>query len=159
MPRPPKGLRDIKTALMAQKPVLRMRMNIGAINERKVTARRHVQKELKRAWLFTPEPHFTRYQRNLNVQKVEHPSLDVFDEVDSLILVAHIPGAHEKAIQIEIYGDLLRLEANAMTRSGYVKYYKEVILPFEANISDLSSSYKDGILQLELHRPRGGKDD
>ncbi|HHT9119673.1 MAG TPA: Hsp20/alpha crystallin family protein [Candidatus Hypogeohydataceae bacterium YC41] len=157
MPRTPKGLRDIKTPLMAHKLMLRMNMSIETINRTthlRQTTQRQTQRELKRAWLFTPEPNFARYQQNLHVQKVEQPHLDVFNEVNSLILVAQIPGANEKAIQIEINGDVLRLEADAMTRNGHIKYYKEILLPFEVDISDLSSSYKDGIFQLELNRPR-----
>ncbi|HHT9132936.1 MAG TPA: Hsp20/alpha crystallin family protein [Candidatus Tripitaka californicus] len=158
MPRPLKGLRDIKTHLTAHRPALRLRMNIGTISKPlhpRQTPQREVKRELSRAWLFTPEPNFARYQRNLDVLKVEHPDLDVFHEVDSLILVAQIPGTHEKAIKIEINGDVLRLEADAMTRGGHVRYYKEVLLPFEVDTSDLSSSYKDGILQMELKRPKG----
>ncbi|HHT9155617.1 MAG TPA: Hsp20/alpha crystallin family protein [Candidatus Tripitaka sp. YC43] len=171
MPKPPKGLRDIKTHLTAHRPALRLGLKLGTnvgttskpphpspVPERyraRQTPRREIKKELSRAWLFTPEPNFARYQRNLGVLKVEHPDLDVFHEVDSLILVAQIPGTHEKAIKIEINGDVLRLEADAMTRGGHVRYYKEVLLPFEVDTSDLSSSYKDGILQMELKRPKG----
>lgn len=155
MPIPPKGLRDTKTSLrVSASGRLRMRMNIGTISKPKATPKRQTSRELSRAWLFTPEPNFTRYQQNLQVLKVEQPHLDVFNEVDSLILVAQIPGTHEKAIQVEINGDVLRLEADAMTRNGHIKYYKEILLPFEADTADLSSSYKDGILQLELNRPR-----
>ncbi|MDI6759382.1 MAG: Hsp20/alpha crystallin family protein [Candidatus Brocadiaceae bacterium] len=161
MPRPPKGLRDIKTHLIRlrrNRPALRIGMNIGTTSKPPIprqTPRRETRRELSRAWLFTPEPNFARYQRNLDVLKVEHPDLDVFHEVDSLILVAQIPGTHEKAIKIEINGDVLRLEADAMTRGGHVRYYKEVLLPFEVDTSDLSSSYKDGILQMELKRSKG----
>lgn len=162
MPRPLKGLRNIKTPLTAHRATLRMGMHIGTIKKPvhpRQTHRKQVQRELNRTWLFTQEPNFARYQQNLHVLKVEHPDLDVFNEVNSLILVAQIPGTHEKAINIDINGDVLRLEADAMTRNGYVKYYKEVLLPFEVDTSDLSSSYKDGILQLELNRSRGVKDD
>ena len=159
MPRPPKGLRDIKTHLKVHKPAFRMGMNIGTVSQPtrpRQASRRQIQRELSRTWLFTPEPNFTRYQQNLHVLRVEHPYLDVFHEVNSIILVAQIPGTQEKAIKIDINGDVLRLEADAMTRNGYIKYYKEVLLPFEVDTSDLSSSYKDGILQLELNRPKGG---
>ncbi len=149
MPIPPRGLRHIKT--------LKIGMSIGAISNSRVlakkqTLRKRVSKELSRAWLFTAEPDFARYQQNLHVLKVEQPHLDIFNEVNSLILVAQIPGIHEKAVQIEIYGDVLRLEADAVTRSGHVRYYKEILLPFEVDTTNISSSYKEGILQLDLKR-------
>ncbi|MEK7822364.1 MAG: hypothetical protein AAB260_04915, partial [Planctomycetota bacterium] len=59
MPRPPKGLRDIKTHLTARRPALRLGMNIGTISKPlhpRQTPRRETQRELSRAWLFTPEP-------------------------------------------------------------------------------------------------------
>jgi HSP20 family molecular chaperone IbpA len=140
-----------------------MKMHIETSNKTfslKHTPRRETRRELGRAWLFTPEPNFARYQRNMHIQKVEQPPLDVFNDAkNSLIMIAQIPGADEKTIQVEISGDLLRLEADAITRTGPIKYYKEILLPFEVDVSDLSSSYKDGIFQLELNRPKGVKND
>ncbi|MEK7369566.1 MAG: hypothetical protein AABZ62_07855 [Planctomycetota bacterium] len=157
-----KGLRHIKTALKVHKPALRMRMTIGGIHSiparsKPVTRKTWVSREISRAWLFTPEPNFTRFQRNVDVLKVEQPHLDVFHEVNSIIVVAQIPGTKEKDIHIDISGDILRLEADTMTRSGQVKYYKELLLPFETDTYTpfcLISSYRNGILQLELTRDK-----
>lgn len=161
-----KGLRHIKTALRVHKPPLRVKVTVGGIRSipagSKIVARKTppLSREISRAWLFTPEPNFTRYQQSVDVLKVEQPHLDVFPEVDSIVIVAQIPGAKEKDIHIDISGDVLRLEADTMTRSGHVKYYKELLLPFEAdtyNPFSLISSYKDGILQLELTRDKEAK--
>lgn len=158
-----KGLRHIKTALKVHRPALRMRMTIGGVHSRPagpetVAKRTRLSKEIGRAWLFTPAPNFARYQRDVNVLKVEQPHLDVFHEVDSIVIVAQIPGAKEKDIHLDISGDVLRLEADTMTRSGHVRYYKELLLPFETDAYRpfcLSSYYRDGILQLELTRSKG----
>jgi HSP20 family protein len=144
---------------------VRMDIQVGSVPRTRLRRTRVVEKRPLKAWVFTKEPCFTRCQTApgaLEVQKVIEPPLDVFNEAETLLVIAQIPGAAEKDLKLEIQDDLLALEAHAHTRAGHVKYYKEMLLPFEVDGSSIQSSFKDGLLQLELKRKstgeaRGGK--
>ncbi|HHT9135436.1 MAG TPA: Hsp20/alpha crystallin family protein [Candidatus Avalokitesvara rifleensis] len=145
-----KGIHDIKTLRPPQKTRVVLSIQTGSIHRRH-TNTRVVERRPIKAWVFTKEP-FVRYRPVLDVQRVLDPPLDVFQEAKVLLVVVQIPGADEKDVKVEVAGDVLTLEALGYTRMGVVKYYKEVLLPFEVDGSSMHPSFKDGILQLGLAR-------
>jgi HSP20 family protein len=80
------------------------------------------------------------------VEEVREPLIDVFDESDSIHVVAEMPGIEEKDIRLEIQGDTLNIQADGESR----KYQKEVLLSREAKTGDMSWSYKNGILEVKI---------
>ncbi|MDO8136827.1 MAG: Hsp20/alpha crystallin family protein [Candidatus Brocadiales bacterium] len=158
-----KRVRHIKTITRTRPARIRMDIRIGSIPKgvrlrrmdkaslARLGGRRIAKKPLK-TWVFTERPYFRRYEDFLGVQKQIAPPLDVFDEAEDLLIVAQVPGAAEKDIKMEIRDDLLTLEAHASTRQGPIRYYKEVLLPFEVEPSSIQSSFSEGILQLTLSR-------
>ncbi|MBI2166438.1 MAG: helix-turn-helix domain-containing protein [Chloroflexi bacterium] len=82
------------------------------------------------------------------VEEVREPLVDLFDEGDTLRVVAEIPGVEEKDIRADVRGDILTLAAEARDR----KYYKEVLLPSLVEGKDLKQSYRSGILELTLKK-------
>lgn len=145
-----KGLHNIKTLRSPHKTRVRLDIQTGSINRRHADTRIAEKRPIK-AWVFTKEP-FVRYRNLIDVQRVVDPPIDVFQEAKILLVIAQIPGAAEKNVKVEVAGDVLTLEALGYTRSGVVKYYKEVLLPFEVDGSSMHPSFKDGILQLGLTR-------
>lgn len=148
-----KGLHDIKTLIRPRrthKTRVRLDIQTGSIRRGQTDAK-IVEKRPIKAWVFTKEP-FVRYRPVLDVQRVVDPPLDVFQEAKVLLVIAQIPGAAEKNVRVEVTGDVLTLEALAYTRMGAVRYYKEVLLPFEVDGSSVHPSFKDGILQLGFVR-------
>lgn len=154
-----RGLHHIKTVSKLPHSRVRLDIQIGPASRIRASRTRVMVKRPMKTWVFTKEPLFTRYgltAGRLEVQKVIDPHLDVFNEAETLLVIAQIPGAAEKNIKLEIRDDILALEAHALTKIGHVKYYKEVLLPFEVDNSSILSSFKDGLLQLELKkRPAG----
>jgi len=84
------------------------------------------------------------------VEEVREPLVDVFDEKDNIFVVAELPGIEQKEIHTEIKGDLLIISAEGKER----KYRKEVLLPCVVDESSLTSSYKNGVLEIKLKKTR-----
>jgi HSP20 family protein len=88
-------------------------------------------------------------ERGPVVDEVREPIVDVFDEGDTVMIVAELPGVDEKDIRFEIRDDIVTLSAGA----GEKKYYKEILLSLQQSGIDekkTSSSYRNGIFELKL---------
>lgn len=83
------------------------------------------------------------------VEEVREPFVDIFEEADSLEVIAELPGVEEKDISYEIKDDVLILNASGDSR----KYSKQVPLPFRATV--LKTAYKNGIFRLVLKKKKG----
>ena len=82
------------------------------------------------------------------VEEEREPIIDVFDEKDEIRVYAEMPGVNEEAISLELKGDILELKAVSKDR----KYYKEVLLPAKVKPETLTRSYKNGILEVRIHK-------
>lgn len=87
------------------------------------------------------------------VEEVREPIVDIFDEKDHILVVAELPGVEEPDVKIDIKGDILTLSAER----GEKKYSKEILLPSKVDEKSLTSSYKNGILEIKLERIKEGK--
>ncbi len=79
-------------------------------------------------------------ERGAVVAEVREPLVDVFDEGDTLVVIAELPGVEEGDIHLEVKDDILDLSAEAEDR----KYRKEVLLPSSVDAESMESSYKMG---------------
>jgi HSP20 family protein len=80
------------------------------------------------------------------VDDVREPIADLLDENDHFLVVAELPGMEDSAVQWKIRDDILTISGE----SGDRKYHKEVLLPSPVDEKKVSSSYKNGILELKL---------
>jgi HSP20 family protein len=80
------------------------------------------------------------------VSDEREPMIDVFDETDSLTVVAEIPGVTGDSIELDVGDRTLKLKA----ASGERRYRKEVALPEDVDATPLSRSYMNGILSVSL---------
>ena len=80
------------------------------------------------------------------VAEVREPIVDVFDEGDSVLVVAELPGVEESDIHLEVRDDILNLMAEDQDR----KYSKEVLLPSAVDADTMESTYKNGVLEIKL---------
>ncbi|MBM3474249.1 MAG: Hsp20/alpha crystallin family protein [Armatimonadetes bacterium] len=81
------------------------------------------------------------------VADVREPLVDVFDEGDTVVLVAELPGVAEGDIQVDIEGDVISLET-----TGERKYAKEALLPSVVDSATLERTYRNGILELRVKK-------
>jgi HSP20 family protein len=75
------------------------------------------------------------------------PIVDVFEEAESIVVVAEIPGASESGIACRMEGGDLLIEA-----SGARSYRKRLTLPGAVDPASLRSSLRNGILEITLRR-------
>jgi len=85
------------------------------------------------------------------VTETREPLVDIFDEGEAILVVVELPGIDEEEIEIEIQDDLLSLSTK-----GERKYVKEMLLPHLVDPATLTTSYKNGILELRVSKAKGG---
>ena len=83
------------------------------------------------------------------VEEVREPIVDVFDEKEHILVVAELPGVKEEDIKTEIKDDILNISAE---KGDERKYKKEVLLPCKVEAEPISSTYKNGILEIKLNK-------
>jgi len=81
------------------------------------------------------------------VEEVREPLTDLFDEKDRIKVIAELPGVSEAEVKTELKGDILTI-----TSSGEKKYAKEILLPSKVKPESLKSTYRNGILEIELEK-------
>ena len=82
------------------------------------------------------------------VEEEREPITDIFDEKEEIRVYAEMPGVNEEDIKVDLKGDILDISA----QSGDRKYRKEVLLPTEVKPDCLTSSYKNGILEIRMKK-------
>ena len=82
------------------------------------------------------------------VEEEREPITDVFDEKDEIKIYAEMPGVTKEDIKLDLKGDILDISA----QSGDKKYHKEVLLPAKVKTKTMSSSYKNGILEIKIKK-------
>jgi len=82
------------------------------------------------------------------VEEVREPMTDVFDEKEEIRVYAEMPGVNEGDIKLDLKGDILDISA----QSGDRKYHKEVLLPAKVKVETLTSTYKNGILEVKIKK-------
>jgi len=83
------------------------------------------------------------------VDEVREPMVDVFDEGESVLVVAELPGVAEEEIAVEVRDDILSLETK-----GDRKYAKEVLLPSRVDPATVRKACKNGVLELRLSKAK-----
>ncbi len=82
------------------------------------------------------------------VDEEREPMTDVFDEKEEVKIYAEMPGVNEADIKVEVKGDILDIAARSSDR----KYHKEALLPSPVKAETLTSSYKNGILEIRIKK-------
>ena len=82
------------------------------------------------------------------VEEEREPIADVFDEKEEVRVYAEMPGVNEEDIKLGLNEDILDISA----QSGDRKYHKEVLLPTKVRAETISTSYKNGILEVRIKK-------
>ncbi len=82
------------------------------------------------------------------VEEQREPLVDIFDEEDHVSVIVELPGVQVSDIHTEVKGDILMLSA----ANNSHKYYKEVILPKNVDVSSAQRKYKNGILEIRMNK-------
>jgi HSP20 family protein len=82
------------------------------------------------------------------VDEVREPITDVFDEKEEIRVYAEMPGVNQEDVKLDLKGDILDISA----QTGNRKYHKEILLPAKVKAETLTSSYKNGILEISIKK-------
>lgn len=82
------------------------------------------------------------------LDETREPMVDVFEEGERLRVVAELAGCDEKDIRTEIQAGKLVISADTAGR----KYRGEAALPCPVDEASLRTSYRNGVLEIELRR-------
>jgi HSP20 family protein len=75
------------------------------------------------------------------------PIVEVFEEGDTIVVVAELPGADPAGIACSVEGASLMIEA-----SGTRRYRKALVLPAPVQAASLVQSFRNGILEVRMKR-------
>ena len=82
------------------------------------------------------------------VREVMEPPVDVFEESDHVLVVAEMPGVGPDDVHVEIRDDILTIAAER----GPKKYRKEVLLPSSFPAEAMTTTCRNGMLEVKLAR-------
>ena len=129
-----------------------------------------MQQEMARFWsqaLPIAPRAITRPLRRMSIAPTNWmPTIDVYEKDNRLMVKAELPGMNKEDIDVHIdQGDLVikgerKLEREVkdedfyrMERS-YGSFYRRVPLGFDADPSQVSAKYNDGVLEVSIPKPR-----
>lgn len=95
-----------------------------------------------------PFGNIKKTRKGATVKEEREPITDVFDEDDEVRIYAEMPGVTEKDIVVELKGDILTISA----KSGDRKYRKECLLGSSVKPGTLTTSYKNGVLEVRIKK-------
>ena len=95
------------------------------------------------------------WEAPFDLREEREPLVDVMEDEREINVIAELPGVEKEDIKLHATERTLVISVDAKER----KYYKELELPSKVDPSSAKSSYKNGVLKVELkkveEKPRG----
>lgn len=97
------------------------------------------------------------------------PAIDIYDSKDNIMVKADIPGMKKDEIHVSVHGDTLIIKGEkkqeketkekdfVRTERFYGSFNRAIRLPAEVDVSGVSASYKNGVLELVLPKKEESK--
>jgi HSP20 family protein len=97
------------------------------------------------------------------------PSLDVYDEKDRFLVSVELPGLKKEEIGLSVHDGVLTVSGERKhEREGregetfrseryFGKFQRSVTLPAAVNTADVTATYKDGVLLIDLPKAEEAK--
>jgi len=95
-----------------------------------------------------PFGNIKRTPKGPKVEEEREPITDLFDEKEEIRIYAEMPGVNQEDIKLDLKEDILDI----LVQSGDRKYHKEILLPAKVKAENLTSSYKNGILEVKIKK-------
>jgi len=83
---------------------------------------------------------------DVTVFELLEPLVDIFEEMDHTLIIADMPGVHEKDIHVDLKDDILQIS----TKTSDKNYQKEILLKESFTKDKIIHTYKNGILKIRL---------
>jgi HSP20 family protein len=97
------------------------------------------------------------------------PSLDIYEEKDTLVVKADLPGMKGEEIDISVQGDVLILRGERKQESevkekgcyrserSYGSFQRAVGLPYPVDQREAKATHRGGVLEVRLPKAEGAK--
>ena len=117
---------------------------------------RQMTRELDRAFAAAPATHV-------------FPAVNVWQSAEAAAVAAELPGVEPNDIEITVKDDVLTLRGERKapelgkgvvwhrSERGFGKFSRAIRLPFPADPDNVEARFRDGVLQIALHRPERDK--
>ena len=98
-----------------------------------------------------------------------NPAVDIYEEQDSIVIKAELPGVPKEGISVDVKGRVLTLKgersADNETKEDkfyrrervYGKFERAFTLPAEVNPDVVKAEYTDGVLKITVPKPEAHK--
>ena len=98
-----------------------------------------------------------------------NPVVDVYDNDDSIVIKAELPGVDKKDISIDVQDGLLTLKGERSTdkevkekkyfrrERSYGSFQRVFNLPADVDAEKIQATYADGLLKVEIPKPETQK--
>lgn len=87
--------------------------------------------------------------REIRYSEEIEPLVDIYEDADTVTIVAEMPGIEKDKIKVRAHGRKLVIEG-----SNGRKYRKELELPAEVDISTAKATYRNGVLEVKLKKQK-----
>jgi len=125
-----------------------------------------IRREMDRLW----DPFLEgRPMRRVEDSREWHPSLDVSETKNDLVIKAELPGMDPNDIDISLNNGFLMIKGEKkqekeekdenyhLLERSYGSFTRSVRLPREVQSDKITASFKNGVLKITLPKPEGAK--
>lgn len=100
---------------------------------------------------------------------IRMPSLDVYEEKDSVVVKAELPGMKKEDIEVNLTGETLTIKGEKQEdkevkeddyyrrERSYGSFLRSVDLPCEVKSGEIKASFKDGVLEIRMPKTEEAK--
>lgn len=100
--------------------------------------------------------------------EISYPPMELVDQDDKVVVTAVLPGVNRDEVELTVLGDTLTIagekklpETNGVTyirhERPHGKFRKLIDLPYSIDQSQITATYKDGILAITLPKAEEAK--
>jgi HSP20 family protein len=89
----------------------------------------------------------------VNIKEQREPLVDVMETNGEVRVIAELPGVEKKDIKLHGNANALTISVDSPQR----KYFKEVQMPVKIKPKQAKSSYKNGVLEITVHKQKEEK--
>jgi HSP20 family protein len=97
------------------------------------------------------------------------PAVDIYDNDDSIVIKAELPGVESKDVEVEVKDRVLTLKGERSHEKEvkeenyhrkertFGKFQRSFTLPGDIDADKIKADYKDGILKIDIPKPEESK--
>jgi HSP20 family protein len=108
------------------------------------------------------ESPFADWNRNSQLLSVWNPAIDLYEDTDSLVVKAELPGMKKEEIEVSLHDGALSISGERKREQKYEDadthrcerfvgvFHRSITLPSPVKADQVKAQYKDGILTVTL---------